>query len=533
MPRWSTVTTLGIAIAPPKKVAAAYLDPLHCIAQNRIIDDMTNEAETTTVSAEQCWECRRRRLVCDGVQPVCKKCRTTGIVCPGYADKKPLTWLAPGQVISRPRRRKANGTPSNQILKRTTQTTDTRTHSQESGDSGRYFHKVLAQLGVQELRPESCDIIEAMMYYNAHMFPDLKAHQFGPSNFVFPLENFQRVPLSVLHTLVSITISHRILQASEGDPKSTVVKRIRPRLYHHRGIAIRAINELVGKKETRSGQASIVSVYAFLFAMLQQSMTPSWRTHVDGFMILMEPWGPTSALARNYEEMRPSLMGLLISSVLANTTSPAHHQFHMDNKEETFKIADEFYTETYYPAISMPPSLFLEVITTNRLRSEGSSTEITTSALATLERIEAFSPDKWAASHESLQDDWLITAQVFQATVALFCILSLQSTGALPRSAQTELARARHARQLFALLEKGMATPRMMKRLTWPLIVAGVEAERASREVQKYIIAGLRKMAIDQGITPPLVAGRLLERFWSAGKTRWDDCFDDAYALVL
>ena len=54
----------------------------------------------------QCWECRRRRLVCDGTQPVCAKCRAARIVCPGYADKKPLTWLAPGQVVSRTRKRK-------------------------------------------------------------------------------------------------------------------------------------------------------------------------------------------------------------------------------------------------------------------------------------------------------------------------------------------------------------------------------------------------------------------------------------------
>lgn len=54
----------------------------------------------------QCWECRRRRLVCDGTQPVCTKCRAARIVCPGYADKKPLTWLAPGQVVSRTRKRK-------------------------------------------------------------------------------------------------------------------------------------------------------------------------------------------------------------------------------------------------------------------------------------------------------------------------------------------------------------------------------------------------------------------------------------------
>ena len=52
----------------------------------------------------QCWECLRRRWVCDAARPVCNKCRAAGIVCPGYNDTKPLTWLAPGRVTSRARR---------------------------------------------------------------------------------------------------------------------------------------------------------------------------------------------------------------------------------------------------------------------------------------------------------------------------------------------------------------------------------------------------------------------------------------------
>jgi hypothetical protein len=54
----------------------------------------------------QCWECQRRRLVCDAGQPFCRKCHTAGVVCPGYEDKKPLKWITPGRVTSRTRRPK-------------------------------------------------------------------------------------------------------------------------------------------------------------------------------------------------------------------------------------------------------------------------------------------------------------------------------------------------------------------------------------------------------------------------------------------
>ncbi|KAI1632163.1 hypothetical protein F4809DRAFT_110050 [Biscogniauxia mediterranea] len=58
---------------------------------------------------KHCWECRRRRLVCDSTQPTCNRCRQARIVCPGYEDHQPLRWLAPGKVTSRNRRPKGEG----------------------------------------------------------------------------------------------------------------------------------------------------------------------------------------------------------------------------------------------------------------------------------------------------------------------------------------------------------------------------------------------------------------------------------------
>lgn len=52
-----------------------------------------------------CWECQRRRRHCDRSRPQCHKCLKDGTECPGYEEKKPVTWLAPGTVLSRPRRR--------------------------------------------------------------------------------------------------------------------------------------------------------------------------------------------------------------------------------------------------------------------------------------------------------------------------------------------------------------------------------------------------------------------------------------------
>jgi hypothetical protein len=57
----------------------------------------------------QCWECLKRRLVCDCTLPHCKKCSKNGKECPGYADQKPLQWIEPGKVTSRTRRKNTKG----------------------------------------------------------------------------------------------------------------------------------------------------------------------------------------------------------------------------------------------------------------------------------------------------------------------------------------------------------------------------------------------------------------------------------------
>lgn len=60
-------------------------------------------------ATRQCWECLKRRLVCDHTLPHCKKCQKAGKECPGYDEQKPLQWIQPGKVTSR--RRKKDITP--------------------------------------------------------------------------------------------------------------------------------------------------------------------------------------------------------------------------------------------------------------------------------------------------------------------------------------------------------------------------------------------------------------------------------------
>ena len=63
----------------------------------------------------QCWECLKRRLVCDHALPHCKKCTKAGKDCPGYDEQKPLQWVQPGNVTSR--RRKKDSPPKEYTIR--------------------------------------------------------------------------------------------------------------------------------------------------------------------------------------------------------------------------------------------------------------------------------------------------------------------------------------------------------------------------------------------------------------------------------
>ena len=111
----------------------------------------------------QCWHCLRRRLVCDFLRPGCGKCSAAGIVCPGYDDKKPLTWLAPGQVLSRTRRpqeSKGHLTKTNlknNIEVRKEMVDEALQHVICSQEEMLHVHSVT-------FKTDACDIVEALHY---------------------------------------------------------------------------------------------------------------------------------------------------------------------------------------------------------------------------------------------------------------------------------------------------------------------------------------------------------------------------------
>ena len=132
---------------------------------------------------KRCWDCIRRRLVCDSGRPSCNRCQTAQIECSGYGEKKPVKFLEPGVVLSRPRKKKqcangnrrSNGDPAANTSQTTLQEKEPNEclavdvkHDPQMHVSGKSLSTSRSRqtpgIAYEKLRTDSDDIIEAVTY---------------------------------------------------------------------------------------------------------------------------------------------------------------------------------------------------------------------------------------------------------------------------------------------------------------------------------------------------------------------------------
>ncbi|KAI9150431.1 Phomenoic acid biosynthesis cluster-specific transcriptional regulator [Paramyrothecium foliicola] len=586
----------------------------------------------------QCWECLRRRWVCDAARPVCNKCRAAGIVCPGYNDRKPLTWLAPGRVTSRARRQNPKQGQRGQTGDSTGEDvgiklgkgkksaarkagpdsllascslpaastelppivgTDSSSNHSATNSSHEAFTGIVPESlpGNHPQIADTADLAEAARYYNAYIYPSLITCQLAPNPFVAPVSSVECIPPSLGHALVSMTLRHRILQhninrrpnsSSRSSPSSDspsppssppsllgssgtsygseTTNRNSPssstsapasnanpapcaeepladmwmQLHRHTGLGIRALNEEISEESTRSSDATITSVSTFLTAELTHSVSPLWRPHADGLLALITLRGGLGKLTESAEHLKPALLSFVIVSALANTTSPPTDQIMIGSHEELMGVIPELYNTGVFPALPCPLPLFINIININRMRHQLATepplplSSKTQAAAIIMRHINEFIPEIWAQSQgKSHLKEWYLIARIFQSAVWLYCTAALTSTAEILSDSRISTdSSIDHRTRLFALLLEAMESPVVKRGVVWPLVVAGFEAATGTSEERSFVNEHLFQIMRDTGASYPLVAKGALEKFWTSGKTLWDDCFDHPYAVL-
>ncbi|KAK1965334.1 hypothetical protein LY78DRAFT_658378 [Colletotrichum sublineola] len=488
----------------------------------------------------RCWECLRRRLVCDATKPVCNKCRVAGIVCPGYDDKKPLTWLAPGRVTCRTRRKPRNTEKESDTSKviKPKQKALTKGMGRVLTEKEREMINGVECLFHSDLRTDVCDVYDAVQYYNVVFYPYTKAGHTGDANVYIdqiPLKIVKYLPTAIAHNLVSIVYQHRMRVQMEWKFDCPSAKHAQARLHHHRGISIRALNEDIANEKTQSNDAVLTGVILLLESEIVSCISPNWKQHASGLLAMLASRGGVTGWNKSAKHLSAILLSFLISMMAANTTSPAFDQVVICPHEELIMLVEELYPLGLHPYVPFPMPLFMEIIRINHLRLQASTGLVSketarVAAYEMISRIENFDPETCTGFYENKEHNDIISL-MFQSAVAIFCICSMQSLGILPRTHRLTVMRTAHGNRLYSLLEKAGEHEVLKKSVQWPLIVAGFEA---GVRVDKRRFVG--ELFVDQGkdMGSPLSlhTKKIMRKFWDGDNTNWDACFDQPYALV-
>ncbi|KAF9871745.1 C6 zinc finger domain protein [Colletotrichum karsti] len=501
----------------------------------RLALHVVSETAPPSTGRRQCWECQRRRVVCDSVRPVCGKCKATGVVCPGYEDKKPLTWLAPGKVKTRTWKRKKPA--EKKVLP-----------SDSSKEVAGADSMVLARTSNQlmhvfpgfEFRTETDDIVEATLYWNESVLPSFQNAQLTSSPWVVPAQYVCYMPKATLHALVSMAIEHRMIRLARKKTDPYMVE-IGARFHQHRQTAIEALKKDLSNEKIRTSRQTIASVLVFMYADLMGASTASsWHHHMNGLKSLVDMIGGLEAAYRNDPFIHPLLLFPKILETFANSTSPADNLLGPLDTYNSIETVGVLFETGYYPCLPCPVDLFCDIIRINRLRHLIATNTLTedigtSQSLAEdlLERIIEFSPEAWSETRKDSKKEFLLMGQAYQSAVTVYAISSLQGLKALPSSAGWRAVRTIHYGRLIKLLETASKDYLMKNCVLWPLIVAGFEASTGSVDMRTFVVDQLVAMSRDLGVCTMLRAVEVLERFWASGKSTWDECFDSPTIVVV
>lgn len=149
-----------------------------------------------------------------------------------------------------------------------------------------------------------------------------------------------------------------------------------------------------------------------------------------------------------------------------------------------------------------------------------------------LSRTLDFSPDQWAGSKQTSEEEWRCLGSVYQSAVVLYCIHSLQSLSVLHFTHSLREYCTKHSQLLQGRLGQALTSPRLKRFVLWPLVLLGMEAVNGSRATRTFVMEQLQEMSRHVGTYVPLTAKAVLERFWASGETSWDSCFDRPYAFA-
>ncbi|KAI8631780.1 hypothetical protein F5Y19DRAFT_492734 [Xylariaceae sp. FL1651] len=501
---------------------------------------LSEVVSTTTSQGEpprkHCWECLRRRLVCDSTRPVCKRCCDNSIVCPGYDEKQPLRWVKPGRVTARTRRQRQK-VDNSSCVDSSTSKNDSENENLESKFGmlsifGAMQAKALDKILQFDITSENFAALQASYHckYNSRVkLPTSAAYSMLP------------MPLKCLFILTAMGYAfYRLPQNTEKQ----VLARAHSALAYWTGQVLQTLNEDIADEKTRASDGTMTSVIMLMFADQQLQPSCRWRFHFNGFMKMVKLRGGVEKLWRDTPNLRIGILSVTVMEAFANTTSPSGDQLSDFTHPKYMEFIKSVWKDRLIPIYIgsiCPPQLFFDIIHVNHLRALATpsraftdDTPTTIDAQTILDRMLSFSPEALAEANGNVRthDRWLLMGRIHQSAAVLYCILSLQYMYLLPQTKGLERALNTHYDRLLLGLKEALPNSNFKNCLLWPLVVAGTRAASGTAFERAFIADQLSDSVQYIGSSMPIFARRTLETFWESGKKGWDECWDQPYIFI-
>ncbi|KAL4888987.1 hypothetical protein BDV59DRAFT_196081 [Aspergillus ambiguus] len=313
-------------------------------------------------------------------------------------------------------------------------------------------------------------------------------------------------------------------------PNHPEFKALQVTLFKYRGLAIRSLNDEI-KEDSKHKQTLLLA--GILSLLHVDGFLSTFRLHLEGARrIIMGCNGVRSII--NLPGMIPVILDYIFLVTMGDTSSPTSKLLVGTLPIEDIEFLISEYGGSGFAFRMCPPPLLVEVLKINQLRNKASREladckDLRCETFELLCRLNRFSAEEWIMANDALDEDFKHVVNMFQATVSLYCISSLQDCKILPESFPLSSICLTLRDLVYELVRKVLACFGVAGSgcLVWPLMVLGVQAVGdGCREIRRFVCESLTNQGLNSGTYAPLALREVLEAFWASGKTGWGSCFN-------